>query len=128
MPDAAAQATVDVTAELTALADVADGEAAAGAVEAVPGSVLVAAGVGGACAAAPLAEAAWDVVAAVEAARDVAEAAAEAAWDAAEAADEADDVPAGDGEVAASACRENISKMTKIPAAAIATCTARRAM
>ena len=32
------------------------------------------------------------------------------------------------GEVAACACRENSSKMVRIPAAKIATCTARRAM
>jgi hypothetical protein len=33
-----------------------------------------------------------------------------------------------DGKVAACACRENTSKTAKIPAAKIATCTARRAM
>jgi hypothetical protein len=37
-------------------------------------------------------------------------------------------VPAVGGAVAACACRENTSKITRIPAAAIATCTARRAM
>jgi hypothetical protein len=38
------------------------------------------------------------------------------------------DVTADCGEVAACACRENSSKMVRIPAAKIATCTARRAM
>jgi hypothetical protein len=38
------------------------------------------------------------------------------------------DVTADCGEVAACACRENTSKTASIPAAKIATCTARRAM
>jgi hypothetical protein len=38
------------------------------------------------------------------------------------------DVMADWGEVAACACRENTSKTVRIPAARIATCTARRAM
>ena len=43
-------------------------------------------------------------------------------------ADVADDVGVDDGVVAAVACRENTSKRTRIPAAMIATCTARQAM
>jgi hypothetical protein len=44
------------------------------------------------------------------------------------AAAELTDVTADCGEVAACACRENTSKTASIPAAKIATCTARRAM
>ena len=42
--------------------------------------------------------------------------------------DVADDVGVDGGVVAAVACRENTSKRTRIPAATIATCTARQAM
>ena len=46
----------------------------------------------------------------------------------AEAAEVTADVGVDGGVVAAVACRENTSKRTRIPAAAIATCTARQAM
>jgi hypothetical protein len=46
----------------------------------------------------------------------------------AEATGDVADVAADDGKVAACACRENTNKTAKIPAARIATCTARRAM
>jgi hypothetical protein len=57
------------------------------------------------------------------AAADVTGAAAEVAQVMAEVAQEVTDVTGA--EVAASACRENTSRMVRIPAAKIATCTAR---
>jgi len=58
---------------------------------------------------------------------DAAELTAEVTGDAAEVTVESDD-PDGVSEVAACACRENRSMITNIPAATIASCTARRAM
>jgi hypothetical protein len=74
-----------------------------------------------------------DVVAAEVAgvAVEVAEVAAEVADATAEVAAEVTEVAVPEpmaGTVAARACRENASKMTRMPAAVIATCTARRAM
>jgi hypothetical protein len=62
-------------------------------------------------------------------AADVTGAAADATGAGTAGAEVADGVGVAEGaKVAACACRENTSKMARIPAAAIATCTARRAM
>jgi len=89
----------------------------AGAVAVVAGAVVAGAVVAGAVAVVAGAVVAGAVTDGVVAGAEVAGAAAELA-----------DVTADCGEVAACACRENTSKTASIPAATIATCTARRAM